>query len=448
MFGFGKPNVPKMVERQDIVGLIKALSYPKDEQLRAAAGDALVAIGAPAVTPLIRSLGESSHDFDAAIAALLARIGQPAVESLILALGSGNARTCSYAARALGQIRDPRAVEPLIGMLQRWDTEPRLFAREALGRIGQPAVEPLIAALSGGGHNEEIGQALAQIGAPAIEPLLALLRSDYSERVWPATYVLGMFKDPRAVEALGAELDSENHLVRARAESALKVIGTPQAKEQLAAASRRHAPPVPAGQPAAPSKPAAGAPSGPKKATGSVFDAIDRGQPDLALQYIEDGADVNAGLSTGDTPLHVASFKGYAQVVKRLIEKGADVHATITRGDPGATLLHLAAMKGHFEIITILLAHGADLRARLGGSRQTSTSGALPLHLAATHNQMQAVKVLIAQGADPNAVDDYGDTPLHYAANKGLREMARLLVDLGANPNAVDNYGRTPRSLG
>lgn len=445
MFGFGKPNVPKMVERQDIVGLIKALSYPKDEQVRTAAGDALVAMGAPAVTPLIRSLGESSHDFDAAIAALLARIGQPAVESLIFALGSGSARTCSYAARALGRIRDPRAIAPLIGMMQRWATEPRLFAREALASIGQPAVEPLIAALSGEGHNEEIGQALAQIGAPAVEPLMAVLRSDYRELVWPATYVLGMFKDPHAVEALGAELDSENHLIRARAESALKAIGTPQARELLAAASRRQATPVPAGQPAAPSTPSA---AGPKKVTGSVFDAIDRGQPDLALQYIEDGADVNAGLSSGDTPLHVASFKGYAEVVKRLIEKGADVHATITRGDPGATPLHLAAMKGHVEVITILLAHGANSRARLGGSQRTSTSGALPLHLAATHNQMQAVKVLIAQGADPNAVDDYGDTPLHYAANKGLREMARLLVDLGANPNAVDNYGRTPRSLG
>ena len=51
------------------------------------------------------------------------------------------------AAGALGELRDARAVEPLIAVLKDDDSLVRSYAQQALLQIGAPAVEPLIAAL-------------------------------------------------------------------------------------------------------------------------------------------------------------------------------------------------------------------------------------------------------------------------------------------------------------
>ena len=50
------------------------------------------------------------------------------------------------AAWALGQLKDPRAYDPLIAGLQDQNEDVRAFAFEALGKLKDPrAVEPLIA---------------------------------------------------------------------------------------------------------------------------------------------------------------------------------------------------------------------------------------------------------------------------------------------------------------
>ena len=74
----------------------------------------------------------------------------------------------AYAAMRLGQIGDPRAVEPLIAALQEDDSESvRQYAAEALGEIRDPrAVEPLISALQEDGEldvREEAAEALKLI---------------------------------------------------------------------------------------------------------------------------------------------------------------------------------------------------------------------------------------------------------------------------------------------
>jgi HEAT repeat protein len=47
MFLFGAPNVQKLSAKRDVQGLIKALGYEKDEQIRHAAALALGQIGDP-----------------------------------------------------------------------------------------------------------------------------------------------------------------------------------------------------------------------------------------------------------------------------------------------------------------------------------------------------------------------------------------------------------------
>jgi HEAT repeat protein len=63
VYGFGTQNVQKMSERLDIEGLIKALGYEKDCDVRRKAANALGKIGdSRAVGPLTKALDDTCVD--------------------------------------------------------------------------------------------------------------------------------------------------------------------------------------------------------------------------------------------------------------------------------------------------------------------------------------------------------------------------------------------------
>jgi HEAT repeat protein len=106
----------------------------------------LAAFGAEAAEPLAFALGEEEEDNDVRwyIGQALIRIGEPAVPPLIEVIGlvhDHDARR--YAAAALGEIGEP-AVQPLIELLTSDREDVRGFAALALCRVGKPAVEPLL----------------------------------------------------------------------------------------------------------------------------------------------------------------------------------------------------------------------------------------------------------------------------------------------------------------
>jgi len=159
---------------KDVNGLIKALAYRKDARIRRDAA---------------RILGE---------------VGDPrAVESLVPALKDSNWDVRRTAAWALGKIGDARAVEPLVAALQDEDKNVRQSAAEALGKIGDPrAVEPLLSALkeSDGGVRQAAAEALGQIGdARAVEPLIVALKDKDINVCHAAAAALGQIGDARAV---------------------------------------------------------------------------------------------------------------------------------------------------------------------------------------------------------------------------------------------------------
>jgi len=183
-------------------------------------------------------------------------------------------------------------------------------------------------------------------------------------------------------------------------------------------------------------------PMGIENLNDGLLEALKNKNPDKALFYIEIGADSTLSNEYGDTPLHMASFKGFSQVVSQLISKDANVNAAILRGDIGATPLHLAAMSGSAETVKILLENGADVSAKLGGNIDVSTWGATPLHKAATDAKPDVIKLLVEYGAVVDARDGHGCTPLAYAANMRRYDNADILVSLGADRRSKDNYGR------
>ena len=123
-----------------------------------------------------------------------------------MVLGGKDSHLRSYAAMALGQIRDARAVEPLCKALSDEDSTVQSRAAQALGKIGAPAVSPLCEVLAG---------------------------ANWRGR-WHAAKALGETGDARAVEALCKALgDIDNGSVRQSAAGALGVIGGARAVEAL-----------------------------------------------------------------------------------------------------------------------------------------------------------------------------------------------------------------------
>src|SRR4030042_1063147 len=104
-----------------ISGLIMFLD-DADATQKNIAIEELVIIGKPAVEPLIASI-EDTDNFKRGAITVLGRIKDArAVESLIRVLEHKNdSYARSWAAKALGEIRDRKAVEPLIKALEDGD---------------------------------------------------------------------------------------------------------------------------------------------------------------------------------------------------------------------------------------------------------------------------------------------------------------------------------------
>ncbi len=169
---FGRPNVVKLKTRHNIKGLIKALGYEQDSDVRKAAANALGEIGdTRAVEPLIAALKDQWPVAITAIEAL-GHFGTMAVEPLITILKNydenGSQRN---AAIALGRIGTP-AVDPLITILKNDDWSLHKGVIEALKFIGLPAVGPLITVLENQGSYAgfRVVKALKAIGYEPIDP--------------------------------------------------------------------------------------------------------------------------------------------------------------------------------------------------------------------------------------------------------------------------------------
>jgi len=116
------------------------------------------------------------------------------------------------ALKALGDIGDASAIQPITKELRDWRNEKivLLSALDALAKIGPPSVKPLIEVMSREpAHDrytsemlfENAAKALARIGEPAVEPLINALEQGGWGR-WLAIMALGDIGDARAIAPL------------------------------------------------------------------------------------------------------------------------------------------------------------------------------------------------------------------------------------------------------
>jgi len=152
------------------------------------------------------------------------------------------------------------------------------------------------------------------------------------------------------------------------------------------------------------------------------------------------GADVNARTHDGDSPLLLASKKGYETAVHQLLR--AENVDPDCRNKINSTPLIEAAAKGYISIVRLLLEEGCDVNAQ-------NIFGNSPLSLAVEYgHDLAAEEILKRQelNVNPKQWDgNYcGRTPLHWAVVKGYENMVRLLLVRGADINARDKASQTP----
>ena len=126
-----------------------------------------------------------------------------------------------------------------------------------------------------------------------------------------------------------------------------------------------------------------------------------------------------------------AAGKGIVQDVAYFIENGTDVNAKDSVGN--TPLLCAFKDNSNWEVLKYLISKGANGKAK-------DKDGFTPLHIAAIKNfNVKVLKYLVSQGADVNAKDESGNTPLHEAAHWNSNvEVLKYLVSQGANINAED----------
>jgi HEAT repeat protein len=120
-------------------------------------------------------------------------------------------RVRRYLALSLGEVRDPRAVEPLLEALGDADVQTAIYAAWALGTIGDPrAASGLIPLLDheDAGLRKIAAYALGALDAPeSLPPLRALLHDPVEDVAWNAALSLARRGDSAGLPLLRRMLD-------------------------------------------------------------------------------------------------------------------------------------------------------------------------------------------------------------------------------------------------
>lgn len=232
------PNIWRLQAQRDVTGLVAALQN-EDANIRRRAAAALHALDAKEARDALKTALDKENDpdvranFVTALAYLdteaAASEEKPAdtpnpVAQHIAQLNSPTSDQVIAAAKALGELKNKLAVEPLILMFRNSSVKPpvRLAVAEAL---------------------------LALDSAPAEVTLLGALRSKQWHLRRNAAAILGQLRADWAIEPLSKALHDDNELVSRTARAALKRIGTKDALKALESAP-------PESKPAAESTPA------------------------------------------------------------------------------------------------------------------------------------------------------------------------------------------------
>lgn len=136
----------------------------------------------------------------------------------------------------------------------------------------------------------------------------------------------------------------------------------------------------------------------------ALLQAASNGDLEQIEQLLDKGADLNALVLEGPTPLMEAAAEGHVDAVKLLLKRGAYVNL---KRSHGCTALMRASQGGHIEVVRLLLNNRADVNAK---DERNWTA----LTFASLHGHLEIAELLLDKGAKIQKVN--GDTALEMAA--------------------------------
>jgi HEAT repeat protein len=196
-------SLGKIGSRDAIIHLIEAYG-DADWGVRREAFQAIQSIGTPALSILIAALNHPNNEVRRGVAYTLDTVGwQPEADTAgaSYCLARDKWQECI----AIGA----PAVQPLLTYLAHWDSAMAEKAVEALAQIGVPAVEPLINGFARWGDevSQRAAEVLKLIGTPALGPLVTALKCNYAIVRRRAVEALALIGDPRTEQFLQFVVD-------------------------------------------------------------------------------------------------------------------------------------------------------------------------------------------------------------------------------------------------
>jgi ankyrin repeat protein len=149
---------------------------------------------------------------------------------------------------------------------------------------------------------------------------------------------------------------------------------------------------------------------------------------------LERGADVNVSSDRGETPLYFGVQQGRTEIVEWLLSHGAQTQCKLE--DSGRDLLHLATLKGYTDIVKLLVDNEVDIDA-------TDNWGKTALQYAEKYGHKKIAALLKTHGADVTFPEENngrppflertlngGEAAILYLGNAGwaVKTTNRLLI--------------------
>jgi ankyrin repeat protein len=163
----------------------------------------------------------------------------------------------------------------------------------------------------------------------------------------------------------------------------------------------------------------------------------DGGNVETVKTLIGLGADINTEDYSGWTPIMLASWRPYKEVVDVLLDAGADLQVGTENGEQ---LLVDAVSSGLEKLFAELVNKNTSLTI-------LNEYGGTLLHSAAEGGSSGIVESLISLGFDVNKADRYGWSPIHIATEQGHNGIISFLITKGAYINVRNKLGETPYNI-
>ena len=172
------------------------------------------------------------------------------------------------------------------------------------------------------------------------------------------------------------------------------------------------------------------------KSEGRLYHASRLGLLDICKALLDQGTspDPPTKSTTGmvkalSTPLQVAAYKGYEDVVRLLLDHGANVNQRSVH----ASTLDYAVAESRESVVRLLLERGAEITVEAASSYY-DLRGLASLVLAARTGHVSIMKLVLENGTYPRARESFSEA-YQEAIAQGHQDVADLLLDYGADPN-------------